>query len=66
MKRYLVFAGPVYYPLGGMDDFVEDYDFIDPALDRAKEEKNRDTYGSPEYLWAQVYDTKTREIICQL
>ena len=26
MKRYLVFIGHHYYPLGGMDDFVGDYD----------------------------------------
>jgi hypothetical protein len=31
MKRYLLFAGHAYYPAGGWDDFVADYEYADVA-----------------------------------
>lgn len=32
MKRYLVFAYDEYYPSGGMNDFVGDYDDLKVAI----------------------------------
>ena len=32
MKRYLVFAYPVYYPGGGWSDFIADFDSIEDAF----------------------------------
>jgi hypothetical protein len=31
MKPYLVFAGDVYYPLGGFDDFKGSFDTLEEA-----------------------------------
>lgn len=37
MKRYFVFAYMMYYPSGGMDDFMGAYDDLAEAKERAKE-----------------------------
>lgn len=59
MKRYLAFAGAIYYPNKGMEDFIGDYDDLEQAAidarDKAKEE------GS--LSWYQVYDTVTKTIV---
>jgi hypothetical protein len=34
MKRYLLFAGSAYYPLGGWDDFKGDFDDAKEAMAR--------------------------------
>jgi len=61
MKRYLAFYGAVYYPSGGMDDFIGDFDTKEEAIEKIqkhhKEETYRDTW---EYAWANVYDTEDR------
>ena len=36
LKRYLVFAGDNYYPAGGWQDFIGDFDDLDAALDTAR------------------------------
>lgn len=53
MKRYLVFTGGVYYPLGGWDDFQGDYDTLEEAKARVKERHRND--------WAQIIDTTTKQ-----
>ena len=35
MKRYMVFGYDNYYPCGGMDDFILDYDSIHDAVNNA-------------------------------
>jgi len=48
-KRYLVFAGYSYYPEGGMGDFVESFDDMGKAIDRAnKEAEDYDCWG---HVW---------------
>lgn len=53
MKRFLLFAGNHYYPTGGIDDFIMDYD----TLGEAKfAESNLDPYGAD---WSHILDTQT-------
>lgn len=37
MKKYLLFCGAVYYPVGGWDDFEGVYSSIERAKEAAKE-----------------------------
>lgn len=46
MKRYLLFAGDNYYPSGGVNDFVMDYDTVEEAEAEAKK-----LYPSGHYCW---------------
>jgi hypothetical protein len=32
MKRFWLFAGDGYYPLGGFDDFIESFDTFEQAM----------------------------------
>jgi hypothetical protein len=44
MKRYMVFGYDTYYPCGGMNDFILDYDSIHDAVNNAFDYlKDRDT-----------------------
>jgi len=52
MKRYLVFAYPVYYPGGGWSDFIGDFDSIEDALAHA----DKSSYENRE-----VIDTQTKD-----
>lgn len=74
MKRYLTFFGSYYYPKGGMDDFIGDFDTMDECKnkidDKIKEEfdyenpfKDLDNYIKREWEnnWATIYDTKERK-----
>ena len=58
MKRYWLFAGHNYYPSGGMEDFVGDFDSQKDAKHSVLPEIKRSAYH-----WAHVYDTETREIV---
>jgi len=67
MKQYLAFYGSIYYPSGGMDDFIGDYDTEKEALNAITEKLNtdKDYYDTEkekwEYSWAHIYDTETRK-----
>lgn len=37
MKNYLAFFGSVYYPSGGMDDFLNDFDTLEEAIEAIKQ-----------------------------
>ena len=39
MKRYLTFYGAAYYPSGGMDDFIGDFDTKEEAIECIKTKK---------------------------
>lgn len=54
MKRFLLFCGDHYYPVGGMSDFAGDFD----TLDAAKAAAHSD--------WCNVLDTKTRQVFYRL
>ncbi|RTL00389.1 MAG: hypothetical protein EKK57_07250 [Proteobacteria bacterium] len=56
MKRYLLFAGYDYYPMGGWGDFVDSFSEYPEALERAVEEmKNKD--------WFQIVDIYETRLI---
>ncbi len=50
MKRYLLFSGDEYYPLGGWNDFKGSFD----TLEEAKEAKEK----LSGHDWYQIVDTK--------
>jgi hypothetical protein len=50
-QRFWLFAGDFYYPLGGMDDFVEDFHTLEEAMVIGKQ-----------HDWAHVLDTQTMQI----
>jgi len=56
MKRFLVFFGSQYYPGGGMNDFMDDYDTLDEAI---KEIEKR-AEGDWMYYWGHIWDSETR------
>lgn len=53
MKRYLLFAGESYYPVGGWKDFVDSYDTIEEAV----------SYGRAAGDWWHVVDSATGKIV---
>ena len=54
MKRYLVFVGSDYYPLGGWGDFVGDYNTLEEARLRALNKKED---------WYQIIDSTNKQIV---
>lgn len=56
MKPYWLFAGNIYYPSGGMGDFVGSFDTLEEA-------KNADRPGEPGYRWAHIYDADSGAIV---
>lgn len=55
MKQYFAFYGDCYYPSGGMDDFIGDFDTEEEALQAIKKEYAKIiTYDS---FWSQIWDT---------
>lgn len=54
MKRFLVFAGSSYYPLGGWDDMVNSFDTEKEALLFVT---------SIDESWYQIVDTVTGNIL---
>ncbi len=54
MKRYLAFCGDNYYPCGGMNDFIGDFDTLEQAIQAIDAEF---VYCQS---WAHVWDCETR------
>lgn len=69
MKRYLAFYGGEFYPFGGMEDFVGDFDTIEQAMDAIKYkhciDEDRDAKDW-DICWAHVYDIQTKENVIEL
>ena len=71
MKRYLVFCGENYYPYGGMEDFIGDYDTIDECQsilhsttivrEILEDDYDDGVVNYPE--WSQIWDSVERKII---
>jgi len=57
MKRYAIFCGDNYYPLGGFDDYVNSYDTMEEALQFAV----RLDYGD----WWHIVDIDKSTIVAQ-
>lgn len=60
MKRYLLFAGHLYYPSGGWDDFQGDFDSVEAA--EAHIPTVQETLHSSSFWW-HVVDTRTYSIV---
>jgi hypothetical protein len=58
MKRYWLFYYDAYYPLGGMDDFIESFDSLEEAIDYSK-----NLEISPSDSYYQVFDSHINEIV---
>lgn len=55
MKRYMLFAGNIYYPGGGMNDFVGSYDDLDRARFEIKERVERyGVFGNGKENWNYI------------
>ena len=63
MKRFLLFAGSVYYPSGGMEDLIGDFKTPEDARTKLVEwlEEN-DTIS----IWAHIYDTGDMKMVFEL
>jgi hypothetical protein len=55
MKRFMLFGGDRFYPLGGMEDFIKDFDAISETYDYLLRMDTR-------CEWWQIYDTSVRGI----
>lgn len=58
MKRFLIFAGSLYYPSGGWHDF----EFMCETIEEAQGYINGRTKVD-ELSWAHAYDTETKAIV---
>lgn len=56
MKRFMVFAGDSFYPCGGTNDFVADFDTIYEVKDFLYDNVCRKD-ANYEYDWANYYDS---------
>lgn len=64
MKRYLAFTGHVYYPSGGMEDFVGDFDSITEAQEAIIKEITQYRLDPDwRYDWYHIYDAELKQII---
>lgn len=73
MRRFLLFAGSTYYPLGGMADFIYDFESLEKA--EIVGHFACDVYGKiwieeellgkieMEVDWWHVYDSEQRKIV---
>jgi hypothetical protein len=70
LSGYLVFAGDVYYPNGGMEDFIAVVDTIDQAKDIISKWVNDNKYPDSEseegffdFHWAHIYGVEEQKIV---
>jgi len=63
MKRYWLFCGVAYYPVGGMWDFAGDFDSCEEAVEHLRKRQRPSGPASPE--WFQVFDTVTKRVSVQ-
>ena len=60
MKKYWLFAGDIYYPNGGMDDFRKDYDTLEEVQEWIDTVFTTDEWT---LCWYKVYDSEDRRTI---
>ena len=67
LQRYLAFAGSIYYPEGGMEDFYRDFadlpEAIHSVLEHAQKYNDHLHSDKRDHSWAHIYDTATRSIV---
>ena len=56
MKRFIVFGGECYYPLGGYSDYIDSFDSKSEAIDFIYK---RDEACA----WSQLFDDKEKKIL---
>lgn len=56
MKRFLLFAGDQYYPRGGWDDFIKDFDSLESAIEHVA---RRNVLRG----WIHIVDTESKSIV---
>jgi hypothetical protein len=61
MKRYLAFYWHNYYPGGGMNDFVGDYDTLEEAIQAVKKCHKDDLPKDLSYASGSVWDSLNRD-----
>lgn len=54
MRRYFLFGGDRFYPLGGFYDFQGDYDTVEEAVKRG---------NSRGWDWWHIWDSKKKELV---
>jgi len=54
MKRFLLFTGDFYYPGGGWEDFIQDFDSFEEAREAGRQTGDN---------WYQIVDAETMEEI---
>jgi hypothetical protein len=70
IKRFLLFFGDIYYPNGGMDDFLSEHDTIEEAISAFEKKADneilishfyyKDKKELMQYRWANIYDLELR------
>lgn len=63
MKRFMAFSGLIYYPHGGIQDLIGDYDTIHEAENAIKSHTFDNPEGSEENFWSHIYDQEERIIL---
>lgn len=58
MKRFMLFGGRIYYPSGGMNDFIGDFDTLEEA-----EKVGKNFIKNEKWTWIEVYDLIEKKII---
>ena len=61
MKKYLIFRFSIYYPTGGFNDFVKDFDTLQEAEKYTIQNKLLDKFSK-----VQIIDQHKKEIILEL
>lgn len=62
MKQFLAFYGWFYYPSGGMDDFIGDFNSLGDAIKSVKKQKKKDGEDFTT-VWGHVWDSKHKKIV---
>lgn len=64
MSRYLLFFGPVYYPCGGMEDFLGSYEDITEAIKIAESKAKEEYPDCPwKFNWSHIWDCDRKAIV---
>ncbi len=67
MKRYLLFSGDLYYPSGGADDFVGDFDTLQEVEDHMflhhTKDRAKDFIHPTDWAWLNVLDIVTGTVL---
>jgi hypothetical protein len=62
VNRYLLFAGSVYYPSGGWDDFHADHANLESAIENGKFITNG---AESSYDWFHIVDLETGKVVAE-